>query len=193
MSLPTNIDASYPDRDPGDKAHQRHHDIVHDSVNRLPAQLAAIVAADAWQTADPLTWAAGTTYQPRTVVVDDGGMYLATAANTGQKPTAGGPWVALPTAVDAEHRASTAEQFAATEAANKATYPTVVNVRGYGALGDGATNDTTAILAALAAAGIAGTVYFPAGNYRIDGALTPLDGQTISGAGQFGTPTPRTM
>lgn len=33
MSLPTSIDASYPDRDAGDAAHQQHHDVIHRVVN----------------------------------------------------------------------------------------------------------------------------------------------------------------
>lgn len=36
----------------------------------------------------------------------------------------------------------------------------------YGAVGDGVTDDRTAIVAAVAAAGIGGIVYFPAGDYR---------------------------
>ena len=40
-------------------------------------------------------------------------------------------------------------------------------VMNYGAVGDGAANDTAAILAAMAAGG--GVVYFPAGTYAIDG------------------------
>lgn len=33
MTLPVNIDSSYPDRNPGDAAHQQHHDTVHAIVN----------------------------------------------------------------------------------------------------------------------------------------------------------------
>lgn len=40
-----------------------------------------------------------------------------------------------------------------------------VNVKDFGAIGDGATDDRTAIVAAIAAS--SGNVYFPAGNYRI--------------------------
>jgi len=47
------------------------------------------------------------------------------------------------------------------------------NVRTYGATGDGTTDDTVAINAAIAACGTAGggTVYFPAGVYLCDGAF----------------------
>lgn len=44
------------------------------------------------------------------------------------------------------------------------------NVRDFGAVGDGATDDTEAIQAAIDAAEAAGggTVYFPAGDYLLD-------------------------
>lgn len=62
-----------------------------------------------------------------------------------------------------------------------------VAVTDYGATGDGATNDTTAITAAIAAAGIGGKVYFPAGQYRVS-QLRPLLGQVWEGQspGGFG-------
>src|SRR5688572_14834729 len=43
----------------------------------------------------------------------------------------------------------------------------VVNVKNYGATGDGTTNDQAAIQAAVTAAGNGGCVYFPSGVYRI--------------------------
>lgn len=36
MVLPENIDASYPDRSTGDRAHQQHHDEIHATINSLP-------------------------------------------------------------------------------------------------------------------------------------------------------------
>jgi len=50
----------------------------------------------------------------------------------------------------------------------------VINVKTYGAVGDGATDDTAAVNAALAAAYAAGggVIYFPAGTYLMAGALT---------------------
>jgi hypothetical protein len=59
-----------------------------------------------------------------------------------------------------------------------------VSVKDFGAVGDGSTDDTTAINAALDAST---SVYFPAGTYIISAALTPLANTTISGAGMYAT------
>lgn len=62
-----------------------------------------------------------------------------------------------------------------------------INVKGsaYGATGDGSTDDTAAIQAALDAAGAAsgGTVYFPPGTYKITSALSVSGGTSLQGAG----------
>lgn len=53
------------------------------------------------------------------------------------------------------------------------------NVIAYGARGDGTTDDTLAIRAAITAAGANGVVYFPPGlTFLLSGSLTPLAGQT---------------
>lgn len=48
----------------------------------------------------------------------------------------------------------------------------------YGAVGDGVADDTTAIHAARTAAGTGGTVFFPAGIYKVNGLAANLAGQT---------------
>ena len=58
----------------------------------------------------------------------------------------------------------------------------------YGAVGDGSTDDTTAINNAIAAANSAtygATIYFPPGNYKVTAALTPItkSGVKLVGAG----------
>lgn len=56
----------------------------------------------------------------------------------------------------------------------------VVNVRQYGAIGNGTTDDTLAIRAAITAAGVNGTVVFPAGyTFLVSGGLELLAGQTF--------------
>ena len=57
------------------------------------------------------------------------------------------------------------------------------NVKAFGATGDGATNDRTAIVAAQNAAAAAGgaTVYFPAGEYKITASIPMLPGITYQG------------
>ena len=65
------------------------------------------------------------------------------------------------------------------------------NVKNYGAVGDGVTDDKAAILACIAAAGTYESVYFPKGTYFLagggaagSGLLLPLEGQTFFGDGQ---------
>jgi hypothetical protein len=62
---------------------------------------------------------------------------------------------------------------------------TVVSVKDFGAVGDGATDDTAAIQAALTAAGAAGgaTVYLPGGTYKLTGPLYVSSNTWLCGAG----------
>lgn len=61
-----------------------------------------------------------------------------------------------------------------------------VNVKTFGAQGDGVTDDTDAINAAIAAAGTSGGLFFPKGTY-LTGPLVMLDGQYWSGASRKGS------
>jgi hypothetical protein len=58
-----------------------------------------------------------------------------------------------------------------------------VNVKSYGAKGDGVTDDTAAIQAAIGAAGVSGVVRVPAGRYRLTSALAKTAGVSFIGAG----------
>jgi hypothetical protein len=62
----------------------------------------------------------------------------------------------------------------------------VYNVKGYGATGNGTTDDTAAINAAIAAATTAGSgvIYFPPGNYKYTSTIAPtIDNLSFTGAG----------
>ena len=61
--------------------------------------------------------------------------------------------------------------------------PRWVSVATYGAVGNGTTDDTTAIKSAITAAGVGGTVHFPAVSsyYRISSYLKPLERQHWTG------------
>jgi len=63
-----------------------------------------------------------------------------------------------------------------------------VDVRAYGAVGDGTTDDTTTIQAAIDAAGAGGVVLFPDGTYLITSALSITSTQggiTLQGTGKW--------
>jgi Pectate lyase superfamily protein len=67
--------------------------------------------------------------------------------------------------------------------------PTYVNVKNYGATGNGTTDDFDAIMLAIAAAktlGFPGTVYFPKGTYKINHNLQEADGSGFSGLSFLG-------
>jgi len=57
----------------------------------------------------------------------------------------------------------------------------VFNVLDFGAVGDGTTDDTVAVEAAITEAGVGGTVYFPKGVYIVSQTLWPLDRQVWRG------------
>ena len=58
----------------------------------------------------------------------------------------------------------------------------IVNVRDYGAEGDGSTDDTEAIIAAIAAVTTGGVLYFPSGTYRVSRIALKSD-MTVMGDG----------
>lgn len=63
-------------------------------------------------------------------------------------------------------------------------YNTVwTDIRSYGAVGDGVTDDTAAIAAAITDAGSGGTVFVPAGTWLISSPLTLQHKQVLRGAG----------
>ncbi|HEY4457407.1 MAG TPA: glycosyl hydrolase family 28-related protein, partial [Pseudonocardiaceae bacterium] len=60
----------------------------------------------------------------------------------------------------------------------------MVNVRDYGATGNGITDDAKAIQAAVAAVtGTGGTVYFPPGTYKVGTAIVPANNVALIGSG----------
>jgi len=63
----------------------------------------------------------------------------------------------------------------------------IVNVKDFGAVGNGSTNDTVAIQNALNAVIGGGVVYFPQGEYKITATLEINKGLTIQGQGQYTT------
>lgn len=74
-------------------------------------------------------------------------------------------------------------QSGVTKKAAVSAFSPYVNVKSYGAVGDGVTNDTTAINSAITAAGTNGTVFFPKGTYLVSSTLQMLSGQAFIGEG----------
>ena len=75
--------------------------------------------------------------------------------------------------------------------------PSVVNVKDFGATGDGSTDDTAAVQAAIDAVSSGGEVFFPAGTYLVSNTLTvgsnvSLRGSSHTTAKIVGDPTPGT-
>ncbi|HEV7691019.1 MAG TPA: right-handed parallel beta-helix repeat-containing protein [Hyphomonadaceae bacterium] len=62
----------------------------------------------------------------------------------------------------------------------------IVNVQSYGAVGNGVTDDTSAIHAARTAAGVGGIVEFPPGTYLVTGLVANIAKQTWRGQGSLG-------
>lgn len=60
----------------------------------------------------------------------------------------------------------------------------VFNVKDYGAVGDGSTNDTTAIQNAINASSPGDVVYYPAGTYLVSSTIKLLKSRTYQGAGR---------
>jgi len=58
-----------------------------------------------------------------------------------------------------------------------------LTVKDYGAVGDGTTDDTAAIQAAITAAGAGGRVYFPTGTYLLTSTINCLTNQQLIGNG----------
>jgi hypothetical protein len=122
------------------------------------------------------TWVTATAYALKDVVLQSDTSYICAVAHTSgtfATDLAAGRWLAM--------GATTAAAVNFTPSGSGATTRTVqavlrdhVSVRDFGATGDGTTNDTAAIQAAIdaiAAAG-GGNLYFPSGTYLVSGSIT---------------------
>lgn len=68
----------------------------------------------------------------------------------------------------------------------------IINVKDFGAVGNGVADDTAAIQAAITAAGSGGTIIIPTGTYNVSATLNALSNQQILGAGPNATFIQRT-
>ena len=148
-------------------------------------------------------WSSLTTYAVGDAVHSNGTAYIAIAASTNQTPPNGTYWQIVaeanyPTQTGNADKALTTDGSAASwgsihadhvdftnsgtggvERTLQAKLEDVVNVKDFGAVGDGVTDDTAAIQAAV---DIGSSVYFPDGTYLM-GAVTINSDITIKGSG----------
>ena len=68
-----------------------------------------------------------------------------------------------------------------------------ISVKDFGAVGDGVTDDTAAIQAAINASPFGAVVFIPPGQYKLSSTLNLKDGITLSGAGRNSATTPTTQ
>lgn len=82
--------------------------------------------------------------------------------------------------------AGTVTSTGSTTARSLATrFAQVANVKDFGAVGNGSTDDTTAIQAAATSLTFGGTLYFPQGNYVVSSAITLIAGTLVSGVSAY--------
>ena len=134
-------------------------------------QATLVVASSAgFAVGDPIYIGTGATFESRIIAtVPGGGVTITVTVNLSNTYAVGKPVSKSPVEiVDARGTFTTlGGRLAAIEG---------LNVRNYGATGDGTTDDTTAINAAIAAliAAGGGVLYFPAGTYKTTAALTTI-------------------
>jgi hypothetical protein len=161
---------------------------------------AALAGGLTW--GDPRVWDAAATYPPlRQVEGSDGAWYVSTSTTTGDDPTAGGPWEPVPTALDASLRAGVdpaagqvGQVLAYRNGKFRPQQKPVVDVRDYGAVGDGNVDDTAALAAAFAAAAARTVGFLPGAAYKVSAGLDVPAGCRVAGNGatvvQTGTGVP---
>jgi hypothetical protein len=128
---------------------------------------------------DPIYIGTGATFESRIInTVPGGGVTITVTVNLTNTYAIGKPVSKSPVElVDARSGSTTLK--GRLDLINRLVF----NVRTYGAVGNGSTDDTTAIAAAITAAGVGGHVDFPVGTYLVSASLVPLSGQSFTGAG----------
>jgi hypothetical protein len=135
-------------------------------------------------------WSQYTSYAPLDIAEYAGNAYIANVANVNIIPsTDPNTWTpfssnAAPTAANVSY---TAPYTGAVTETVQAKLAQIINVKDFGATGNGSTDDTVAIQAALTAAGANGTINIPAGTYLLSATLNALTNQQIIGAGMNNT------
>jgi hypothetical protein len=127
---------------------------------------------------DPIYIGTGATFESRIVnTVPGGGVTITVTVNLTNTYAIGKPVSKSPVEIVAARAGST------TLGGRLALMEVAVNVKTHGATGNGSTDDTAAIAAAITAAGVGGVIRVPLGTYKVSAPLTLLSKQTIFGDG----------
>ena len=152
-------------------------DIVTVAYSATAQAVSDLLAAGSTTTDPDVITAALAGKQAKDLTATNG--YLAIFASGQTVAGAGAPGTAAYAATGAFDAAGSAAAVA--DAVN------VFSVRTYGAAGDGTADDTSAIQDAVDALPSGGTLYFPAGRYRVTDTITLKSDMSIVGEGKFAT------
>lgn len=135
-------------------------------------------------------WWRVTSFVPGATVQIDNTVYTVDCNESGICPKGKAfKLIALTGTVNVELGDNEFEEYPGPVAPNPFKSTVFLNVKDFGAKGDGVSDDTAAIAAAIATGGAGATIFFPAGTYLVTGnpAIQPLAGQTLFGSSRGST------
>lgn len=148
-------------------------DWILSKMTELIKQIDSFTATNKLTFADPVEWSEDRNYNPNTIVLWNGDGYASKElVPVGILPTDERYWLKISDYNAQIHEIETEFEQLKTVVDS---YKYAVNVRTFGAKGDGVTNDTVAVNSAIAEAGDKGAIYFPYGVYVLDSNWAPTE------------------